>query len=585
MKKIKNKSFNITFQDEQLISLADRYIGEIAQSGQIVDHGGELSIKKFSDTAVLLEWKKVNFSNKKHPFAVTFPSLKILKRKNWQYCFPSLQPFISSICEEYDFEYSTWFPMQFLSIFGTGGRVVTLVSLDETHDQKRFYLKKTKSGEVYVNIRYQGTIIPQETVILRVVLDIRDGDWHESLWLYRRLWEDRHLNGAVSPVWLQKSYIFRQWFLHENYDNGIFERRSWKYCIEGKFQEDQKALGGVDYVQLFDWGQTPETGRVGDYMPWEYLGGSKRLAAGLRYLRSKGVRTGLYFEGYLVSKKSSLGHLKGRAWQVQNAEKNFYSYAGSEYWTCCSMLQEWHQALYQRIKLAKRLLKPDAIYIDEYGCGIQYVCHSDIHRHCTTTQMDGERTFLKNMRSLNTPVLTEYFPVDASIMFQDASLTYEKGLINLTRFAFPLFRQFVIIRCDEPIGNDTHSLKRIFFNGQGIWISGNVHDEKWFSAEFLELVRKIYRILKQNPQFRSEKCVPLLYYDPEGICVNSFIDEEATIWTIYNPSKYKKSKTFFFSQPMNIYDVWNEKNIGSSAKYIEIFIEGGDVSCLKIKPV
>lgn len=573
----------MTFQDEQLIDLNDKCIGEISRFCQIIEPRGDLRVQNFSDTAVLLELKKKNISKFPQSFMVTFPSLTLSKQKDWQYCFPSLQPFISSVCGEYDCEYSTWFPMQFLSIFGVEERVLTLVSIDETQDRKRFYLKKTEDGEVHVKIHYQGVIHPQETLVLQVVLDIRDGDWHESLRLYRRLWEKRHLNAAVSPIWLQESYIFRQWFLHKNYDDGIFERESWKYHIKEKLQEDRAALGGVDYVQLFDWGQTPENGRVGDYKPWEYLGGSKRLVEGIQYLRSSGIRVGLYFEGYLISRSSLLGQLKGRIWQVLDAEKNIYSYVGEDFWTCCSMIQEWHQTLYKKIESAIELLKPDAVYIDEYGCGIQYPCCSTVHQHCTVTQLDGERTFLKKARSLNTSVLTEYFPVDSTIMYQQAALTYGKGLINLTRFAFPLFRQFVIIRCDEPIGNDIHNLKLIFFNGQGIWISGNVNNEKWFSSEFLFLLRKIYSILKQNQQFRSKNCIPLLYYDPNGICVNSFIDEEATIWTIYNTSNSRRTRVFSFSKPMDVYDVWNNKNMGHSLKEVTLSIDQGDVSCLKLQ--
>ena len=583
MKSIENKSFSIILQGEQLIALNDRRIGEISRFCQLVEHGGDLHVQPFSDTAVLLELRKRNISKENQPFTVTFPSLKLLKQENWQYCFPSLEPFISSACTEYNLAYSTWFPMQFLSVFGVGGRVLTLVSLDETQDQKRFYLNKTIDGAVYAKIHYQGVIPSEDTLILRLVLDIRDGDWHESLYLYRQLWEKRHLNGAVSPIWLQKAYIFRQWFLHENYDDGIFERTSLDYCIKEKLQKDRQALGGVDYVQLFDWGQTPENGRVGDYMPWEYLGGSSRLASGLKYLRSNGVRTGLYFEGYLISRSSRLGQLHGRIWQVLDVEQKMYSYAGTAFWTCCSRVQEWHQSLYNKMALAINLLMPDAVYIDEYGCGIQYACHSDVHRHCTMTQLDGERMFLKKASSLNTSILTEYFPVDSTIMYQQAALTYGKGLINLTRFAFPLFRQFVIIRCDAPIGNDIQSLKRIFFNGQGIWVSGNVNDEKWVSSEFLFLLRKMYHILKQNRQFRSRHCVPLLYHDPDGISVNSFIDEEAMIWTIYNASKNRKYEVFSFSEPMDIYDVWNNKNMGYSVKEVKISLGAGEVSCLKLQ--
>jgi len=75
----------------------------------------------------------------------------------------------------------------------------------------------------------------------------------------------------------------------------------------------------------------------------------------------------------------------------------------------------------------------------------------------------------------------------------------------------------------------------------------------------------------------------LLYYDPEGICVNSFIDEEATLWTLYNASKSRKYKVFSFSKPMDVYDVWNDKIIGEGIKQVKISIDAGEVTCLKLQ--
>ena len=62
MKKIENKSFSMTFQDEQLIDLNDKCIGEISRFCQIIEPRGDLRVQNFSDTAVLLELKKKNIS-------------------------------------------------------------------------------------------------------------------------------------------------------------------------------------------------------------------------------------------------------------------------------------------------------------------------------------------------------------------------------------------------------------------------------------------------------------------------------------------------------------------------------------------
>ena len=81
MKKIENKSFFMTFQDKQLIVLNDKCIGEISRFCQLVEHGGEVRVQPFSDTAVLLELRKENITKRKQPFTVTFPSLKLLKQE------------------------------------------------------------------------------------------------------------------------------------------------------------------------------------------------------------------------------------------------------------------------------------------------------------------------------------------------------------------------------------------------------------------------------------------------------------------------------------------------------------------------
>ena len=80
MKKIENKSFFMAFQDEQLIVLNDKCIGEISRFCQLVEHGGEVRVHRFSDTAVLLELRKENTTKRKQNFTVTFPSLKVLKQ-------------------------------------------------------------------------------------------------------------------------------------------------------------------------------------------------------------------------------------------------------------------------------------------------------------------------------------------------------------------------------------------------------------------------------------------------------------------------------------------------------------------------
>jgi hypothetical protein len=144
---------------------------------------------------------------------------------------------------------------------------------------------------------------------------------------------------------------------------------------------------------------------------------------------------------------------------------------------------------------------------------------------------------------------TEESPIDVTSQYQDGSFTYAISTIsdelsphhlNLYRFVLPDFKTFEIIICDQPLGSNVEAVKRILFNGEGIWLEGM---KEWFSEEVREYIKKYHRIVKENAD-----CFTSLYPEPlvptlvEGVYANKFPERKdgkgKVIWTIYNTNPF-----------------------------------------------
>lgn len=537
-------------------------------------------------------WLEMRLENRA-PFGVyleaDFPSL-VLDRgdDDISYCFASLNPILGSEPIELEISYSTWYPMQFMSFWNDKNTCLTLVGMDEDNLSKKFILNKSAKGIVNCAVRYQMYLEQGQQATLRAVLAVDTGDWHQGLETYKELWQANYECSHRDIGWLHDAYLFRQWFMHKNYDEPVFDEETKTFKTAEKFEDDASMTGPIDYVQIFDWAYEPRLGRLGRYSPWEYLQGKRDFAEMLDYLHSKGTHTGLYFEGYLMGRNHPFALDIAEKAHLRNADNLCYSYAGDEYYALCPADGDWRKWLQSCIRGTVNRLSGhlDAIYIDEYCCGEQFPCCSLLHEHAKgDNQIQREHLFLQELRDIlphDTAILTEYFPSDGSIALLDASLTYANPLVNLSRFAFPGFRQFVIIKCDEPLHNDVAAAKRIFFNGQGIWLSGNLHDEEWFGNDFLKFVKKMLGILRNNPEFSSLKCTPLLYGKNNDICINAFWGDHTVIWTLYNVSEKSIDREYPLPSGMEqVYDIWQGKKLSPSHGKISVSLDCGEVGCIK----
>lgn len=523
---------------------------------------------------------------------VKFPILHNIL-SNVSYCYPSLNPQIGSETMDYKMNYGTWFPLQFMSVFFDKKECLSLITQDSKNHQKTYSLSKKTDGYVSMKVEYNTHQIKKgETWYLpTAIIDISDGDWHAGFSAYKKALYEWYNPLRSKKEWLQKAFNFRQYFLHDNYGDKSWDQETDGYILQDLIKKDIEAFGGIDYLQLFDWSSEPKHGRVGKYNPWQYLSGSDHLKNEIKEMQEKGIHVGLYFEGYLLDRKTDIAKLHGKEWNVCSCQRNIYSLAGDQYWSICPHIKDWKEYLISSIKRNIDILQPDGIYIDQYGEGTQYPCYNENHGHfIPNNQLQDENDVIKNIGNNipdSTIILSEYCPTDVGTQYQDGSLTYAKGIVNLTRFVYQDFKQFVIIRCDEPLGTDLESINKIFLNGLGIWLSGPLSDLKWFPLEVRSLIRKTYGILKKYHMFFSGEATPMITTLDENIISHKFYYHGKNLWTLYNNSTYNFCGEVLSLKKNNkkqYYDVWNEKYIHTTLKngyvYITQSIKSGEVGCI-----
>ena len=507
--------------------------------------------------------------------------------------------------------YSGNFPMQFFDIYDKTKGGFFIICKDSTNYPKSFMMSKDH-GSISIGINYrERKLAPGEVWALPPIeLGAHSGDWHDALDAYRN-W----IKGWYKPLtsrkrWFQDVYNFRQVFLHKIFgEEGAFDTVSKKINLIKEIDEDKIAFGGVDYVHIFDWSQTPDAGRVGDYQPWTYLGGGGALKEEIKKINRYGIKVGLYYEGYLISKKSEIGKTKGKQWEQLDARGLPYTRFGTEYYYACPLEKEWKDYLSTAIKNASDELGTVGAYIDEFGFGWQYGCYNPDHHHdirvtsfSNALEVPAEASLMINLKKKlgNEKVTyTEEMPTDVSTQYQDGSFTYavasarnpskrNPSKVNLARFAFPDFKLFEILHVDEPLGNDTNGVKSVFFNGEGLWLEGPLSNPKWFPEDVRKIIRKTYAILKQHQDaFSSLNPIPLILTLNPDIYVNYFPSKKENVWTIFNSKDVTFSGKLFMIPHINgakYYDAWNGNYITpliiDGKAVISLSILANDVGCI-----
>ena len=533
---------------------------------------------------------------------VNFPILEGLKPGKGSgklvYCFPKNGLLIGTDTITIRRHYGGLFPLQFLDVHRRGAGGVYLICQDRANNRKTFGLRKTNDGSVDMSVEYpKRTLAAGESWNLPpAVLGAHAGDWHAALQAYRRWVGTWYKPAAPRKKWFREAFNFRQVFLHPNLGlkYGAFDSKSRKLRLARMVKEDIDAFGGVDFVHIFDWSRTPQHGRVGRYQPWRQFGGAAVFRKELSKIQAMGIPVGGYLEGYMVSRQARFVAASLRRWRMQAPGGKPHARFGDGYFYMCPQTAGWRDYLAGACKGLVEAGGADGVYLDQFG--YQYPCHRADHGHAAPgNQLQGEAGLIARVRKAVGPskaIYVEETPTDVTTQLLDGSFSYalssDKSLVNLTRFAIPDFKVFHIIRCDQPLGNDLAAVRRIFFNGDGIWLEGPLSSAKWFPPEARKLIAHTHRLLRTHRDaFCSADVTPLVPTRNKSLLANRFATKGKVVWTLYNTSDKPLSGELLAiagTGRSRYHDAWLDKPLKARSfggeDLIQIKIPAGGCGCV-----
>jgi len=370
--------------------------------------------------------------------------------------------------------------------------------------------------------------------------------------------------------------------------------------------EMETEFGGVEYVHIFDWGNMPKVGRVygrvGDYSPYERLGGVENFRNQIQKLRARGVPVGLYIEGYLVSPNGKLGNGPAKDWQIYTKAQKPFCFANSVEMMMCPMVEEWKKVQFDTYRGKVAELGVDGMYMDQFGFSNQGKdCWRASHKHPVPSSTTvAEASFVaqmrKNLEDVNPSLAlySEEAPCDYGTQLQDGSFSYymrnaffSNSIVPLDamRFAEPTFKIFQILVCDRKTGSWKEGVDWTFFNGDGLWIEG---PPSWFAEETRAEIRKCHAILrKYKDAFCSTDVEPLVRTMNGYIFANRFTSNNYTVYALFN-ARHRAYSGPVMELPKGhvAYDAWLERTppivMHNGRKSIQAEIAPRGVSCIVV---
>ncbi len=517
------------------------------------------------------------------------------------YCFPKKGMVADTKPKKIQARYCSEFPLQFMDVYQGACGGVYIIIRDTSGQPRNYFLEKSNS--IALGVGQSKFLEPGETWTLEAALGAHTGDWHDALLAYRRWLRTWYKPEVPRQQWFQEVFNFRQLFLHTNRSvetTGVYDPVRKQYSIAEALRADLEAFGGVDYVHIFDWALDPKRGRVGDYDTWEYLGGAELFRKEIAALQARGIRVGLYLEGYLIDRKSDVFKANGEAWQLLDAKGEPYRAFGRGNLHVCPFAEGWRNHLQHVCLEAVRRSGADGIYIDEFGFGYQYACYANTHNHpVPSPQIQGEADFMRRLRRAlpaGTVLYSEETGTDVASQYQDGAFSYSisqcrneanPARLNLFRFAVPDYKLFEIIRVDAPLGDDPEAVKHVFFNGEGIWLEGPL-TPRWFPPRVCQTIAKTHAVLrKYQDAFRGMEPLPLVPTLVEGLYANQFPGGHRVAWTLYNAGDLKIRGEVLkvpHRDGSRYIDAWHERplqpRIEGPEAYLAADLEPHDVGCL-----
>lgn len=524
--------------------------------------------------------------------------------KSW-YLYPKRGAALDSRPCSYQERSSGLFPLQFVDTFAPSEGVgVSLRTEDRALLEKRYLLDQdprgTSLGLTYPDIHLQ----PDRPVGLApTIVTVTDGHWLSGYQAYTRWVASWYRPVAPPKPWFREVFNFRQRFLHWNdpLDDGK------RIDLARAVTEARREFGGIDYLHLFDWGNAGphgrSYGRPGDTDPWPYQsGGAAGLRSAMAGVQSSGVPVGLYIEGYLLESRGPLGSGPAKEWQILDRTGRPIFYPESTERFMCAGVEPWRVIQARTYAQAKGLLRPNGMYIDEFGFGdIGKDCYSPNHGHpvpgIPATLERGMTERIRRAIGPDVAIYTEETPADVNAPLQDGSFTYAMNQsyatitrvpLNFSRFALPGFKTIEILFCDRPTGSWATGVKQTFFNGEATWLEGPATE--WFAANTRATIRKCHAILREHRDaFAGDRCEPLVASPAPGVYVNRFRAAGKDVYTLYNAGLRTARGTMLaldLPPGARVIDAWNGRPARltrrGSGVGVPLEIGPNDVGCVVV---
>lgn len=522
------------------------------------------------------------------------------------YCFPQIGKVSSTATGFSGRYYGGDFPMQFMDVYDGSAGGIYVMTHDLSDAFREYEINDVSGTSINFFVVYASqTVKPGTSWILTFVVGAHAGDWHAALAAYRNWVATWYAPLVPRKSWFQDVYNLREMFLYTNTavgDTPAYNPMTQTYLFNSLLARDQAAFGGDDYVHLFDWSQTPTNGRVGDYNPWNYLGGIAAFSNQVVQMQATGSCVGLYFEGYLLATNSTVGQTYGVAWQLLNSSQQPYTTMGANYYYPCPDIPAWTNYITGRCVAAISNSAANGVYIDEFGFGWQYLCYDSDHGHMVPSdQVQLEGTMMSQIREslpASTVLYSEERSTDVNSQYQDGSFTYSisqtstndnPSRVNLARFALPDYKVFEILNVDAPVGNNPQLYMSVFFNGEGIWLEGPVGgSNSWFPTNICSVITQTHAILRKYADaFRSTNPIPLVVTLNTNIYANEFPGAKHTVWTLYNAGSQTATGELLmvpYSTNSIYCDAWNAQfltpRISGTNAYLTLNITPGSVGCV-----
>ncbi|MCX7597792.1 MAG: DUF6259 domain-containing protein, partial [Armatimonadetes bacterium] len=442
--------------------------------------------------------------------------------------------------------YGGEYPVQVCDAFNPkAGHGLALLTYDLDDIFKQWQMQKDQDGIDWAIEYFQREYQPGEKIpVAQTVLRAHTGDWRAALRIYRDWVRTWYRPQVPRKQWFRECFNYRQHLAWgELYDTG-----AGRWRMDEIIQADREFFGRLDYLHIFDFGESKVYGRVGDYSHYDELGGLEKMAAAIAHAKELGVPVGLYIEGYLCDERAQWGKEKVLANNMRDRNGNsmIYGGEGTEH-VMCHSAPGWREHLAQTYKRVAAELKPSGMYIDQYGfIGPWYACWSRGHGHPVPwPPLAGERDTLKAIRAVVPPeiaTLTEETPNDVNSQYQDGALGYSVAFndpalaphrVDLFRFVFPDFKVFQLVSYNPFVEGGWDLLKYPFFNADGYWLQGRVPDD--FSEDARDFLRKALDILHEHRDaFCGGDVEPLVPTLRPTVYANRFSAPGKTVWTLFN---------------------------------------------------